>query len=50
MFELIRDIGAFLWERKKWWLAPAILAILLVALLVIAGGSTALSPFVYSLF
>ena len=44
------EIWAYLKERKKWWLAPVIVMMLLVgALLVFAQGS-ALAPFIYTIF
>jgi hypothetical protein len=49
-FAIIKEFLAFLRERKKWWLAPIVLFLLLLgALLVFAKGS-ALAPFIYSLF
>jgi hypothetical protein len=49
-FAIIKEFLVFLRERKKWWLAPIILFLLLLgALLVFAKGS-ALAPFIYSLF
>jgi hypothetical protein len=49
-FGIIKEFLEFLRERKKWWLAPIILFLLLLgALLVFAKGS-ALAPFIYSLF
>lgn len=49
-FAIIKEFFAFLKERKKWWLAPIVLFLLLLgALLVFAKGS-ALAPFIYSLF
>jgi len=50
MLELIKDLSLFLWERKQWWLVPLIVSIVLVALLIIFGGSTVVTPFVYSIF
>jgi hypothetical protein len=47
---LLRELWAFMRVRKKWWLLPVIVVLLLVgALLVFAQGS-ALAPFIYSLF
>ena len=49
-FGLIREFWSFLRERKKWWITPIVLfLVLLGALLVFAKGS-ALAPFIYSLF
>jgi len=47
---LVRELWAFMRVRKKWWLAPIIVVMLLVgALLVFAQGS-ALAPFIYTIF
>jgi hypothetical protein len=47
---LIRELWAFMRERKKLWLAPIlILCVLLGGLLLLAQG-TALAPFIYSIF
>ena len=49
-FGIAKEFWAFLKARKRWWLAPiVILLILLGALLVFAGGSP-IAPFIYSLF
>jgi hypothetical protein len=48
--EFFKDLWQFLRERKKFWLAPIILVLLLLAALLIFGGSSALAPFVYTLF
>ena len=46
---LVRELIAFLGENKKWWLTPIVIAVLLLGVLVLVGGSGAL-PFVYTLF
>ena len=46
----MKEFWSFLRVRKKWWLAPIVIfLVLLGALLVFANGS-ALAPFIYSLF
>ncbi len=48
--ETVREIWAFLRIRKKFWLAPIILSLMLLGLLMMAGGSAGvLSPFIYAL-
>lgn len=48
--EFLKEIWAFLAERKKFWLLPIILITLLIGgLLVLAQGS-ALAPFIYTIF
>jgi hypothetical protein len=46
----MRELWSFLRVRKKWWLLPIILVMLVVgALLVFAQGSV-LAPFIYTIF
>lgn len=50
MLDLLQDLWAFMRERKKFWLAPIILLmVMLGGLLVLAQGS-AVAPFIYTLF
>jgi hypothetical protein len=45
-----KELWAFMRERKKWWLLPVILVmVVLGGLLVFAQGS-ALAPFIYTIF
>jgi hypothetical protein len=47
---IARELWAFMKVRKKWWLLPTIVVLMLVgALLVFAQGS-ALAPFIYTIF
>jgi hypothetical protein len=47
---IVAEFWEFLSVRKKWWLAPIIIVMVLVgALLVFAQGS-ALAPFIYTIF
>ena len=48
--ESIIDIIRFLKERKKYWLAPIVLVLLVLGFLLVIGGSSPLAPFIYSLF
>ena len=45
----IRELWELLRERKKYWLMPIILVLLLFAALVMLSG-TAVAPFIYTLF
>ena len=50
MLDLLQDLWAFMRERKKFWLAPIMLImVLLGALLVLAQGSV-IASFIYTLF
>ncbi len=46
----IVDVWDFLKVRKAWWLVPILVMLLLVAILIVVGQSSAVSPFVYALF
>ena len=47
---ITRELWSYMRERKKWWLLPLILVMLMVgALLVFAQGSV-LAPFIYTIF
>ncbi|MGV3611151.1 MAG: DUF5989 family protein [Fluviicola sp.] len=48
--EFLRDLWRFMKERKKFWLAPVIIILLLIGVLIVFGGSSAIAPFIYSLF
>jgi len=50
MFELLTDLWAFMRERKKYWLMPIIIVLLLLGALLIAAQGSALAPFIYTLF
>lgn len=48
--ETIREIWAFLRVRKKFWLAPIIVALILLGVLMfVAGNAGVVSPFIYAL-
>lgn len=47
---LIVEFWDFLKTRKKWWLTPIVLFLLLLGALILLTESTALAPFIYTLF
>ena len=47
---LIKEFWEFLRVRKKWWLAPIIIFLFLLGALIIFSESTAVAPFIYTLF
>jgi hypothetical protein len=46
----VAELWAFLRVRKKWWLAPILLMMLLFGLLIVLSHGSALAPFIYTLF
>ena len=47
---IIREFWGFLRMRKKFWLMPIILVLLLFGLLLIFAETSAIAPFIYTLF
>ena len=50
MTELLKDLWLFMRERKKFWLAPIILVMLLLGALIVLAQGSAVAPFIYTLF
>ena len=50
IFELAKDIWDFLKIRKKYWLAPLILTIVLMGGLLVFTQGSVIAPFIYSIF
>ncbi len=50
MGDLLKDLWAFMSERKKFWLAPIILVLLLLGGLIVLSQGSAIAPFIYTLF
>lgn len=50
MLDLLADLWAFMRERKKFWLAPIIIVMLLLGGLIVFAKGSALAPFIYTLF
>jgi len=47
---LVGEFWAFLRIRKKWWLLPIIIVMLLVGTLMIFAQGSVLAPFIYTVF
>jgi hypothetical protein len=45
-----RELWGFLKVRKKWWLAPIVIFLVLMGALIILAEGSALAPFIYTLF
>lgn len=43
-------IWDFLRVRKKWWLTPIVLFILMLSLLIVLSEGSAVAPFIYAIF
>nr|WP_162532112.1 DUF5989 family protein [Candidatus Scalindua japonica] len=47
---IVGELWAFMKVRKKFWLAPIIVLLLLLGFLIIFTESSAVAPFIYALF
>ncbi len=50
MVEFLQDLWAFMRERKKFWLAPVIIVMVLLGGLIVLAQGSAVAPFIYTLF
>ena len=48
--DFLKDILGFLKTRKKFWLLPAVIILIIVGVLVVFSGGTAIAPFIYTIF
>lgn len=47
---MIREVWDFLRVRKKWWLLPVIVMMVLIGTLIVLAQGSALAPFIYAVF
>ena len=47
---VLREFVEFLKQEKKYWLAPIVVVLLLFGLLLVFAQSSAVAPFIYTLF
>jgi len=47
---IILEFWDFLKTRKKWWLAPVVIIMLLMGFLILLTEGSAVAPFIYTLF
>ena len=46
----MKEIFQYLILNKKFWLIPLVILLLILSLIIVFAGSSALSPFIYTLF
>jgi hypothetical protein len=49
-FQILSEFFQFMKERKKWWLGPIVVMLVLLGLLIVLTQGSAVAPFVYALF
>ena len=50
MGEFLKEFITFLFKRKKIWLFPIIITLLIFGLLIVLTQGTAVAPFIYTIF
>lgn len=50
MLDFIKELWDFMKCRKKFWLAPIIIILLLLGTLIILSQGSVIAPFIYTLF
>lgn len=50
MLEFFKDFWGFMRERKKFWLAPIMVVMILLGALIVLAQGSAVAPFIYTLF
>jgi len=50
MVEFVKELWDFMKERKKFWLLPIIIVLLLIGTLIVFTQGSAVAPFIYTLF
>lgn len=50
MWEFLSEFGQFLMERKKFWLFPIVLVLVLLGALIVFTQTSVIAPFIYTLF
>jgi hypothetical protein len=48
--DFLKDLWGFLKARKKFWMLPIIIFLLLFGVLIVLTGGTAIAPFIYAIF
>ena len=50
MWRVIKELWAFLLERKAWWITPIVVMLVLLSFIIILTGNTGVGAFIYALF
>jgi hypothetical protein len=50
MLSVIRELFAYMGARKKWWLFPILIVVVIFGGLLILAQGSAVAPFIYTIF
>ena len=49
-FSIVSELWAFMKVRKKWWLLPILIALVMLGTVLVFAETSALAPFIYTIF
>ena len=49
-FGTVGELLSFFWSNKRWWLVPMLVTLFLLGVVVVLAQSSAIAPFIYTLF
>jgi hypothetical protein len=49
-FAIAGELLGFFWSNKRWWMLPMLLGLLVFGVLLVLAQSSAIAPFIYTLF
>ncbi|MHB8055705.1 MAG: DUF5989 family protein [Candidatus Aminicenantales bacterium] len=49
-FDIVKEFFAFIKSRKRYWLVPIIIILVLLGILIVVSEYSAIAPFIYTLF
>jgi len=49
-FGIIGELFSFFWTNKRWWLVPMLVTLFLLGVAIVLAQSSAIGPFIYTLF
>ena len=50
MMSILSELWEFMRVRKKWWLGPILITMVLLSALIVLTQGSAVAPFIYALF
>ena len=48
--DFVRELWRFMWSRKKFWLFPIVIMLVLLGTLLVLTQGSAIAPFIYTIF
>ena len=49
-FGTVGQLFSFFWSNKRWWLVPMLVTLFLLGVVIVLAQSSAIAPFIYTLF